>query len=109
MSLIPLDDRRGDDRQTPPEGQSQRGGVGSLFQRVRSVITAVADRFRGSEDDQQAVEALPDEGLQTGETIETLRTELELVSSKDDETLTVTDADNPEATITSDTWESVER
>lgn len=111
MSLIPLDDRRGDDETTPPEARPQRRGVGTLWSRLRTLVTRVAERLgSGGETDapETTTKALPD-ATDAGETIETLRQRSELVSSEGDGTLTVTDADNPDATITSDTFEKVER
>jgi len=114
MSLIPLDDRRGDEEPTPPEGRTQHTTVGRLWDRLRSVLTRATHRLgirpATDEGSHGTVQALPEETrVEPGETSETLRTDLQLVSSENGETLTVTDADNPDATITSDTWETVER
>ena len=110
MSLIPLDDRRGDEEVTPPEGQPAHGGAGGLFERLRSALATVAQRLSTPEtDDEQLEDTVPEKSVQPGETAETLRQQLELVSSEADGTLTVTDAENPDATISSDTWESVDR
>ena len=93
-----------------PEGQPQREGAGGLFERLRSALATVARRLSNTDDDEESLEeTVPERSVEAGETTETLGQRLELVSSEGDGTLTVTDAENPEATITSDTWESVER
>jgi DNA-binding ferritin-like protein len=116
MSLIPLDDRRGDEETKPPECQPQRRGVGRLWGRLQSLLSQVAERLGTggdtSDSSQPTVHALPeerDEQPPRGETLESLGQQTELVSSEEDGTLTVTDVENDDATITTDTWESVER
>lgn len=111
MSLIPLDEQRGDDGTTPAEAQPRRRGVGHLWDRLQTLVAQVAERLGAggaTETADEATHALPDTS-DSGETVETLRRHAELQSSEADGTLTVTDADNPDASITSDTWESVER
>jgi len=112
MSLIPLDEQRGDDRDTPGEGPPARSAVGRLWGRVTSALRAFlagpSARPRESGGDESVGPALkpaetdgpasrPDTGRQ------------EYVTTEHGERLTLALADNPDARITSDTWEPVER
>ena len=113
MSLIPLDDRRGDGQPPSREGVSEPGVLGRLWNRVRSLLSSVADHTSDHRHyETESVLALPDgadphpDGGVTGRGDSE---PLELVCTETDDRLTVSVADNPDATITSDTWVPVER
>ena len=118
MSLIPLDESRASE----PSDSRDSPDAASLTDRFRSGLKAVllalpgvstlagdggSDRSEPGTDtaerdgspDRTAPVALP--GGSTGE--------FEVVSTETDDTLTVEAVDNPDATISSDTWEPVER
>jgi len=122
MSLIPLDESRGDgpnDGRAGPEDASlvdrfvsglravvlALPGVSALAtdadeDRAGSVATVEHDGDRDASPDEKAPATLPG-GPPSGQ--------VEVVSTETDDTLTVEAVDNPDATISSDTWEPVER
>jgi len=55
------------------------------------------------------VRALPEDTTQQVEAVGMAHEQLELVSTETETTLTVSAADNPDASVTSDTWTRVER
>jgi hypothetical protein len=112
MSLIPLDDQRGDDEQPPHGGPSDSGLLDRLGRRVRSMWTTVAEAVRPRDSqagDRPTPTALPTVARDTTGSTDDGGSELQLVCTQTDDHLTVSVADNPDATITSDTWEPVER
>lgn len=114
MSLIPPDESRGDrptDRRDTSEDVSFidrfRCGLKAVLLAFPGVSAVLSDQstdgsepaVSDTESDHEAPTPLP-RGPQT---------EVKVVSNESDETLTVEAADNPDATITSDTWEPIER
>ena len=117
MSLIPLDEPRGDGS-TGGDGPEDTSLVGRFLSGLRAVLLALpgvsalasestSDRPEPVTDttecdaspDRKAPATLP--GGSQGE--------VEVVSTESDDTFTVEAVDNPDATISSDTWEPVER
>jgi len=113
MSLIPLDDRRGTTNPTPREGETPSSGVGRLWGHLKTLCARVSNRLRpraaASEDASVTVRALPEDTTQQVEAVGMAHEQLELVSTETETTLTVSAADNPDASVTSDTWTRVER
>jgi len=117
MSLIPLDEPRGDSRSAPSEGEPSDALFGRLRALVASALrTLIAGSARES-DPGKTPESTPalepaterqdgTEGRSSASRTE--RTPLEMVSAESEERLTLADANNPEAKISSDTWERVE-
>ncbi len=119
MSLIPLDEPRGDGPTAGADGPEDASLVDRFLSGAKAVLLALpgvsslvtgqaSDRSEASvdtpEDDtapeRSAPAALPG-GPASGQ--------VEVVSTETDDTLTVEAVDNPDATISSDTWEPVER
>ncbi|MDS0281657.1 hypothetical protein [Haloarcula onubensis] len=119
MSLIPLDQPRGDGPNSPGDGPEDASLLGRFLSGCKAALLALpgvsalasdrdddrseptldaTERERSSE--RKAPATLP-AGSATGE--------VEVVSTETDDTLTVEAVDNPDATISSDTWEPVER
>jgi len=119
MSLIPLDEPRGDGPPAGRDSPEDTSLVGRFLSGLKAVLLAlpgasavsdtdaagdrtevVADTAgRDASTDSKAPAALP------GVT----KSEVEVVSTETDDTLTVEAVDNPDATIRSDTWEPVKR
>lgn len=116
MSLIPLDEPRGDDASTPREGAPVDSVFGRLWGRLTSPLRALfsgpvtkAGTADGDESDTPALDpAESDRGATAAASRRETRRQ-EFVTTEEDEQLTLALADNPDAKITSDTWERVER
>ncbi|MFC6755634.1 MULTISPECIES: hypothetical protein [Haloarcula] len=119
MSLIPLDEPRGDGPDPGGDGPKDASLADRFLSGVRAVLLALpgvsalsssraSDRSEASVDtsgddtspERNAPAALPG-GPASGQ--------VEVVSTETDDTLTVEAVDNPDATISSDTWEPVRR
>jgi len=122
MSLIPLDEPRGDGPTTPRTGPGEDTPIRRFLSGLKSALRAIFGA--GSPADGQSGETAKPDGasergvaraqaadrpaeLPSGSASDSGR--VELVSRETEDTLTVAVADNPDATISSDTWESVER
>ena len=118
MSLIPLDEPRGDGPNAGGDGPKDTSLVGRFLSGLRAVLLAlpgvsalvseagsdqpepVTDATeRNVSPDRKAPAALPGGSEH----------EVEVVSTERNDTFTVEAVDNPDATISSDTWEPVER
>ena len=118
MNVIPPDESRGDrptdGRDTPDERSfidRLRGGLKSVLLAFPGVSAVLSTR---STDRSESVKPANEPDADSGSEAPTplpggQQSELEVVSDESDDTLTVEAADNPDATITSDTWEAVER
>jgi len=116
MSLIPLDEPRGDDGSTPGEGAQTDTVVGRLWERLTSAFRAFlprpSTRPRGSDSDESTRPALEPAEKDRGSQSSAARTDTgrqKYITTEHDGILTLSLADNPDAKITSDTWERVER
>ncbi|WP_324661951.1 hypothetical protein [Haloarcula sediminis] len=118
MSLIPLDEPRGDGPSDGRDGSDDTPLFDRLLSGLRAVVLAfpggstlvndsasdrpeptVEDADRDAAPDRTAPAALPGGSEST----------VDVVSTETDDTLTVEAVDNPDATISSDTWEPIER
>ena len=116
MSLIPLDEPRGNDGATPKEGAQTDTVVGRLWERLTSAFRAFLPRSSTRSDESASDEptrpALEPAEKDRGSHSSAARTDTgrqEYVTTEHDDSLTLALADNPDAKITSDTWERVER
>ncbi|WP_262176763.1 hypothetical protein [Haloarcula laminariae] len=118
MSLIPLGEPRGDGPENGRDGPDDEPLVTRLLSGLRAVVLALPGAStlasepasdqpdpavdaadRDTSPDRNAPAALPGRA----------GSEVEVVSTEADDTLTVEAVDNPDATISSDTWEPIER
>lgn len=117
MSLTPLDESRGTSPSQPTEGEPTDTLVGRLGTALREAVRALVPNGPAGSTTDESSESTPalepadrrrtERGSSTRREPE--RGQLELVTTETDERLTVSDADNPDAKISSDTWERVER
>ena len=118
MSLIPLDEPRGDG---PSDGRDGPGDT-PLTARLRSGLRTVLLALPGAS--VLANDSAGDQPEPTGDAAERdvspdrtapaalpggSGSEVDVVSTEADDVLTVEAVDNPDATISSDTWEPIER
>ena len=114
MSLIPPDESRGDrptdGRDTPDELSlidRFRGGLKAVLLAFPGVSAVLSDRSSDRSEPAMPATASGSEAptpLPGGP-----QSDIKVVSNESDDTLTVEAVDNPDATISSDTWEPVER
>ena len=113
MSLIPLDEQRGDGPSEPRQGPEDTSIVQRFLAEAKSVLLALP-----------GVSALASESAETRSEAPANTTKrkapatppsgsvgerVEVVSTATGDRLTIEAVDNSDATISSDTWESVER
>jgi len=124
MSLIPLDEPRGDGRSTTRDERDDRSLLQRFWAGMKATVLALpgaralVDRPTATAESasSNAVPATREPDRPTDRkapaTIDNGPDEdegPELVSTEEGDTLTVEVVDNPDATISSDTWEPVER
>jgi len=119
MSLIPLDEPRGDGPDADGNGPENTSLVGRFRSGLRTVLLALPGISAVSETDRPGdrIEAVTDTTELGGSTDGKASAALpsgktngvEVVSTETGDTLTVEAVGNPDATISSDTWEPVER
>lgn len=112
MGIIPLNEPRGDGPDTDRNGSENN----SLVDRFRSGLQAMLLALPGAPvvaretepDQSESVTPSPDRTTPTP-LPGSATSEVEIVSTNTTDALIVEAVDNPDATVTSDTWESVER
>ena len=119
MSLIPLDEPRGDGPDPGGAGGNEASLVDRVLSGVRAVLLALPGvsalaSGRASHRSETSVDATDTDTSPEPNTPAPLpggpaSGQVEVVSTETDDTLTVEAVDNPDATISSDTWEPVER
>jgi len=118
MSLIPLDEPRGGGPDTDRDGPEDTSLVDRVLSGLRAVLLAlpgVSTLVTDADSDQSAstTELLERNASAEREAPAALpggsAADVEVVCTETDDTLTVEAVDNPDATISSDTWEPVER
>jgi hypothetical protein len=119
MSLIPLDEPRGDGPKTSREGPADPTIVQRFLAGVKTVLLSLpGGSILAGESAESESEARPAEPERASDQMaqatlpassDTSGRVIEVVSTESGDTLTVEAVDNPDATISSDTWESVER
>jgi len=119
MSLIPLDEPRGGGENTDRDGSDDAALVDRFLSGLKAVLLALpgvsalvsdADGGRSA----SAIEPVEGDASADREAPAALpggpaADRVDVVSTETDDTLTVEAVDNPDATISSDTWEPVER
>ncbi|MBX0285560.1 hypothetical protein [Haloarcula salinisoli] len=119
MSLIPLDEPRGDGPDAGGDSPTDPSLVDRFLSGVRAVLLALPGVSaltspQASARSEAAVDTTEDDTSPERDTPAALPGgpvggQVEVVSTETDDTLTVEAVDNPDATISSDTWEPVER
>jgi|GEM_PF-2537322 hypothetical protein len=117
MSLIPLDEPRGGGPAAGDDGPEDASLVDRFLSGATAVLLAlpgVSALVTDADGDRSAVRAEPVERDASDRTAPAMLSsgsaaQVEVVSTETDDTLTVEAVDNPDATISSDTWEPVER